>query len=491
MKTYLFVYLGSALLAALSTPALIWLGRRLKAIDRPGVRTVHSRPIPRIGGVAIFLPTICLVVPVLLLPNVIGDAFRNILPGLTVLLCAAGFMFFIGLIDDIKGLRVRVKLLAQLAAAITVCAVGIRVNSIAVADWLTLDFGWFSWPLTVLWIVGITNAVNLSDGLDGLAAGISAVACGVLAILAIYAGQVIMAVLMFALLGSLTGFLFFNFNPAKIFMGDCGSLFLGFTIASASVMCSTKSHALVGLALPVLVLGIPIFDTLFSMLRRFLERRSMFAPDRSHFHHRLLDLGLKQRHVVIVIYAVTLLVAGLGMFMMVTRNINTIVVFACILLLLLLVFRVVGSVRLRETIASLRQKYAVNHQIQEEIKGFEQVELHFRRAKTFEQWWQAVCIAAEQLDFMSIKLPLIRSDKTHRILTWQRDGNEPDSPETVKMKIPILGIKAGSRCNLEADVNVNGSLESAGRRTALFSRLLDEHNAADLPENGKATPSDL
>lgn len=368
MKTYLCVYLGSAFLALIITPVIIWLARHLKSADHPGVRTIHKRPVPRIGGVAIFVSMMCLTIGVLFLSNVIGETFRGILPRLIVLLSAAGFMFFIGLIDDIKGLRARIKFLAQIAAAITVCAVGIRIKSVAVADWLTLDFGWFSWPLTLLWIVGITNAINLSDGLDGLAAGISAVACGVIAIFAVYSGQVIMAVLMLALLGSLTGFLFFNFNPAKIFMGDCGSMFLGFSIASSSVMCATKSSTLVGLALPVLVLGVPIFDTLFSMLRRFLERRSMFAPDRSHFHHRLLDLGLKQRHAVIVIYAVTLLAAGLGMFMMVTRNIGSLMIFFCVLLLLLLVFRVVGSVRLRETIAGLKQKYAVTHQIKEEVR---------------------------------------------------------------------------------------------------------------------------
>ena len=219
------------------------------------------------------------------------------------------------------------------------------------------------------------------------------------------------------------------------------------------------------------------------MLRRFIERRSLFAPDRSHFHHRLLALGLRQRHVVIAAYVVTLLAAGLGMFMMVTRNTNSLIVFFCILLLLLLVFRVVGSVRLRETIAGLRQNYAITRQMKEEVSNFESLQLLFRRVQTLEQWWQALCLAADKMDFMSIKLPLTGSDKTHRVLTWQRDDNEADSPETVKMKIPIREIKAGPGCSLEVDVNVNGSLESVGRRTALFSRLLDEHNIAALKDS--------
>jgi len=164
MKTYLSVYLGSAFLALLITPAVIRFAGRLSIANVPSGRHVHAKLISRIGGTAIFLSTMCLTVAVLFLSNVIGDAFREILPQLIVLLSAGGFMFFVGLIDDIKikGLRARIKFLAQIAAAIAVCAVGIRIKSVAVADWLTLDFGWFSWPLTLLWIVGITNAVNLS-----------------------------------------------------------------------------------------------------------------------------------------------------------------------------------------------------------------------------------------------------------------------------------------------------------------------------------------
>ncbi|MHA2043551.1 MAG: glycosyltransferase family 4 protein [Planctomycetota bacterium] len=489
MKTYLCVYLGSALLALLITPALIWLGRRLKAIDRPGVRTIHSKPVPRIGGVAIFASTVCLVIPVLFLSNIIGDRFRGILPSVIVLLSTAGFIFMVGLVDDLKGLRARVKFLTELICALAVCAVGVRITSIAFVDWFIIDFGWLSWPFTVLWIVGITNAINLSDGLDGLAAGISAVACGVIAIFAISSGQVVMAVLMLAMLGSLTGFLFFNFNPAKIFMGDCGSMFLGFTIATSSVMCSTKSHALVGLALPVLVLGVPIFDTLFSMLRRFLERRSMFASDRSHFHHKLLDLGLKQRHVVVVIYAITLLAAGLGMFMMISHDHDSLIIFICVLLLILLVFRVVGSVRLRETISGLKQKYAVKSQMKEEVRTFERMQLLFRRVETFDDWWSSLCEAAEGMDFAWLSFKSIAADGTEYTEVWRAPNIQPKAADVMTMTIPVNGHSSGSATELEIAVLLNGSLESVGRRTSLFSRLLDEHDIADLPRNSITSSS--
>jgi len=477
MKTYLCVYLGSAFLALVITPVVIWLARRLKIVAVPGPRHIHTKPISHIGGVAIFLSMMPLSISVLFLSNIIGDTFRNILPELTVLLSAAGFIFFVGLIDDIKtkGLRARIKFLAEIAAAIAVCTAGVRIESVAITEQLTLNFGWFSWPLTIFWIVGITNAVNLSDGLDGLAAGISAIACGVIAILAIHNGQVVMAVLMLALLGSLSGFLFYNFSPAKIFMGDCGSIFLGFTIASSSVLCSSKSPVMVGLALPLLALGVPIFDTLFSMLRRFIERRSIFAADRRHFHHKLIDLGLNQRLVVVTIYIVTLMAAGLGMFMMVTRNIGSLVVFFCILLLLLLVFQLVGSVRLKETIEGLQRKYAISNQEHEETRGFEDVQLHFRNARTYDQWWSAVCRAAQQMDFAWVSLKTKGKDGTVCTEVWRTTKAQPDLSVVVTMTIPLRNHGQAGPIEFEIAVTVNGSYESAGHRATLFGRLIDEH----------------
>ncbi len=308
--SYFLVYLCSSILAIITTLGVIHLSRRFNLVDVPGIRKVHCEPVPRIGGVAIFTSAIAIMVPAFLLVHEAADSFLVIRLRIVVLLSAASFIFFVGLVDDIRGLRSRTKLLAQLLGALAVCSVGIRINSVTFTNTFTVGFGWFSWPITVLWIVGITNAINLVDGLDGLAAGISWVTCGVISVLSLCFGPPAMTVMMFSLLGALTGFLLFNFNPAKIFMGDSGSLFLGFMISSSSVLCGAKTETVVGLALPFLALGIPIFDTLFSMLRRFLERRSIFSADYSHFHHRLLALGLHQRHVVIVSYVMTVLATG-------------------------------------------------------------------------------------------------------------------------------------------------------------------------------------
>jgi len=484
MNSYLFVYIGSLMLVLAMTPAVIWLARRLNIVDVPGARHMHTSPVSHVGGTAIFITMMVISISVLWFwnPTIITD--HTMSGQLRMLLFAAGFMFMAGLIDDVKtkGLRARIKFIAQIASALVVCFAGIRIKSIVITDSVTLDFGWFSWPLTLFWIVGLTNAVNLSDGLDGLAGGICAIACGTMAVFASSTGNMAVVVLMLALLGSVTGFLFFNFNPAKIFMGDCGSMFLGFMIASSSIFCFSKSSALVGLALPVVVLRVPVFDTLFSMLRRFLERRSIFSADRSHFHHKLIDLGLTQSQAVIAIYGVTLLNAGLGMFMIVTSKIYVLIVFFCILVLLLLVFHIVGSARLEQIKAAMQTRYKIIHREREERKSFEESVLYFRRAATFDQWWQAVSTAAGKMEFWTVDLPLVNRDGTHRALNWCYNGHDPDpGPEgLIQVNVPIRDRRSDSWLHLKIELYKNGSLESAGRRVALFARLIDEHDINNL-----------
>ena len=475
MKTYVGVYVGSLCLALLTTPIVIFVARRLKALDRPGVRTVHTRPVPRIGGIAIFFAAMTLIVSVVFLDNQIGAAIRRMPVQLGTLLCTASVIFLVGLVDDLKGLPATVKLLVEAVAAGVLCHVGVTVSALEITDGVRLDLGALSCPLTILWIVGITNAVNLSDGLDGLAAGVSAVACAAIAVFALTSQNPVMAVFMLALLGGLCGFLFYNFNPAKIFMGDCGSLFVGFTIASASVMCLTTSCALVGLALPILALGIPIFDTLFAILRRFVERRSLFAPDRSHFHHRLIDLGLKQRHAVITIYIATCIVTGLGLFMMVRRDAGSLVVFACLLFLLILLFQVVGEVHLRPTLSALQDKYMLARREKRERRAFEELQLRFRRVHDPTEWWLAVCDAGRELNLAWVSLTARGEGDEIDTRVWRETTIKPCASDVVTMSFRIKDISTGGSVEFEIAIVADESLESAGRRGALFSRLMDEY----------------
>jgi len=219
----------------------------------------------------------------------------------------------VGALDDVRAVRSLYKLAAQVFVAVVAFACGFQIQAIQLPLFGTLQMGVFALPVTVLWIVGVTNAVNLIDGLDGLAAGVTFFAAFTSFVIASISGSVFVALTMAALMGALVGFLFFNFNPARIFMGDSGSYFLGFVLATTALAgggLQQKASTAVSLLVPVLALGVPIFDTLFSMFRRVLERRPIFSADRGHVHHRLLDIGLTHRRAVIFLYGVSSLLAA-------------------------------------------------------------------------------------------------------------------------------------------------------------------------------------
>jgi len=476
MKTYLSVYFGSLLLAVVITPAIILLARKLNAVDLTNPRKVHSKPIPRIGGISVFLPSAVLAIAALFLDNSIGEAFRSIRIQVLSLLGAGTFIFCIGLIDDLRGMRARYKLLAQIIAAVAMCQAGVKIDLLNVANLFTIDFGWLSFPVTIFWIIAITNAVNLTDGLDGLAAGICAVTCGVIAVFAFASGQPMMGVFMLALLGSLSGFLFFNFNPARIFMGDCGSMFLGFVLASSSVMCMTKSGTIVGLALPALALGLPIFDTIFTMLRRYLGRWRIMSPDRSHLHHRLLDMGFRHHHAVITMYVITIIAAGLGMFMMVTRGGGIVAVFLGVLLLLVLVFRAFGAIQVHDVIVRLQRNRKISLQAKEYADIFEDTQLRFLEARTFKQIWRAISNAGEEMGFTELSLTAVsKSSRLHKF-TWKPSDCEKKPQDLVSIKVYINENRFGIPMDIEAKIPADNSLESAGWRMMLSGRLIDEYH---------------
>ncbi|MBM4042920.1 MAG: undecaprenyl/decaprenyl-phosphate alpha-N-acetylglucosaminyl 1-phosphate transferase [Planctomycetes bacterium] len=481
MRTYACTVLAAGGLSFVLTPLVAWVARRKKVVDRPDPRKVHAADIPRVGGIAMVLATLVSVAVVMMLRNIVGAALRDVQTGLIVILAGASLVSLVGLVDDVFRLRARFKFMAQIAVACGVCAFGIRIQAVAVRGVFAFDLGWLSWPITLLWIVGITNAVNLIDGLDGLCAGICAAACAVAGVFAIHTNQAIMAVLMAALLGSLLGFLYHNFNPAKIFMGDCGTYFVGFILATASVFCATKASTIVGLAIPALALGVPIFDTLFSILRRFLERRPIFSPDRGHIHHRLMDMGLRHRHVVLLLYAATAVSAGLGLFMMLSRDAGQLIILAGVIILLVILFRAAGSVSFRHAVAGIRRRLQTARAVSENQRCFEEAELRLRFATTFDAWWQILCEAAAKMQFSRLSLFLPRSDGTDRTLSWQRPGPDLEPQEAFRASFPIRRDQGGPPFTAEVETPVNGSLELTGQRLAYFARLADGYNLADPP----------
>ncbi|SEM65718.1 UDP-GlcNAc:undecaprenyl-phosphate GlcNAc-1-phosphate transferase [Mesobacillus persicus] len=278
------------------TPLVIKLAYKINATDKPNNRKVHSKIMPRLGGLAIFAGV--------LTGSLASGLYKENLTGITL---GAVIIILIGILDDIYELSAKIKLLGQLAAAGIVVSTGLTIDFISIPFIGKFDLGMWAIPVTILWIVGITNAINLIDGLDGLAAGISAIGIATIAFMAFGAGKILILPLSVILLASTLGFLFYNFHPAKIFMGDTGALFLGYSIAILSLLGLYKSVTLFSFVVPILILGVPIFDTSYAIIRRVINKQPITAPDKSHLHHRILSLGLSHRNTVLVIYGLGIL----------------------------------------------------------------------------------------------------------------------------------------------------------------------------------------
>lgn len=307
LAVFVFAFGGSAVLTPL---ARAW-ALRVGAFDEPTSRHVHKSPIPRLGGLAVVLGFFgSLAVLYALETSSLGrQLFAK--PELVVGLISGGLAAAaLGAMDDLKGVRALHKLTVQIGIACAAYAFGFRIDAVAL-PWIgTVELGALAIPATVFWFVAVMNAVNLIDGLDGLAGGIAFIACVSNFVVGWMNDALLVVLLSAALAGAVLGFLIYNFNPASIFMGDTGSLFLGFVLAATSLLGSSiKSSTTVSLLVPILALGVPIMDTLFAMVRRWLERRPLFAPDRGHIHHKLLDLGLTHRRAVITLYAVSTVLA--------------------------------------------------------------------------------------------------------------------------------------------------------------------------------------
>jgi len=312
VRTELVTFFCAAFVCAALVPAIRRFAHRRGLFDQiTNSRKVHSARIPRLGGIAIVAGFYAPLLALILYPTGLGSvfyadgtrAFAFLFGGLAI----AG----LGIFDDIFGCGAVEKFLVQIAVAMYLWFAGFRIEDIHLVGGLVLPLGPFGAILTVAWIVGVINAMNLIDGLDGLAAGIALVGAATNFFVAL-PGQPLMGLWMAALAGSLLGFLRFNFNPATIFMGDGGSLFIGYVLAVSAIRTNQKSSAAVSLLVPIVALALPIADTLLAMVRRGLRGRPMFSGDKEHIHHRLLALGLSHREVVLLLYAVAVGLGGLS-----------------------------------------------------------------------------------------------------------------------------------------------------------------------------------
>ncbi len=320
----------SGVLSFLLTPPVKRLAYKIGAVDVPkDTRRMHKRPIPRLGGLAIFFAFLVSAVLV-----------GKINPQRVWILIGAVIIVALGIVDDRKALGAKFKFVIQiLAAAIPVVLGGLRIevftNPFIFSDSLYWSVGALSIPITIIWIVAITNAVNLIDGLDGLAVGVSSIASMTMLAVALFIGEIEIAVILAALAGACVGFMPYNLNPAQIFMGDTGSTFLGYMLATMSIQGLFKVYALISFAVPFLILGLPIFDTGFAMLRRVLSGRSPFSPDRGHVHHRLIDMGFNQKQAVAILYVISVVLGLIAVVLTTSGELRAMFIVAAVIITLI------------------------------------------------------------------------------------------------------------------------------------------------------------
>lgn len=328
----IFAFIVSFAFTFATTPLVRRFAFKIGAIDIPkDNRRMHKKPTPRIGGLAIIfgftVATLCFAQP--------SRQLYGTLAG-------AAIIAVMGVIDDCKNLPAKLKFVIQIIAALVVVFAGdikidVFTNPNFLSDnpyWVLPE--WLSVTLTVIWIVFITNAVNFIDGLDGSAAGVSAIMSISLVFISIRVGEYSIAILGIALMGSCFGFLPFNFNPAKIFMGDTGSTFLGFMLATLSIQGVFKSYAVISFAVPLLILGLPLFDALFAMIRRILRGQSPMTADRGHLHHRLVDMGFSQKQTVFILYAISGVLGITAVLLAESGVLRALLLVICVLILLLI-----------------------------------------------------------------------------------------------------------------------------------------------------------
>ncbi|RHW37262.1 undecaprenyl/decaprenyl-phosphate alpha-N-acetylglucosaminyl 1-phosphate transferase [Neobacillus notoginsengisoli] len=329
-------FFASLVTVLAATPLVIKLAVRIGAVDKPNERKVHQKLMPRLGGLAIFIGAIA--------SYFAGGLYEQKVTAITV---GAIMIVALGMLDDKYELSAKVKFAGQIIVGCLIVYSGLKVDLLTIPYIGDFELGLWSYPITVFWIVAFTNAINLIDGLDGLSAGISAIGIITIAIMAALAGKVLIFTLCAILLGSIIGFLFYNFHPAKIFMGDTGALFLGYSISILSLLGLYKSVTLFSFIVPVIILGVPVFDTTFAIIRRIANKRPISSPDKSHLHHRLLALGFSHRKTVLAIYAFGILFGICALLLSESTLWGTIFILFGLLIVTEVIAEIIGLVHVR------------------------------------------------------------------------------------------------------------------------------------------------
>ncbi|MEW6302085.1 MAG: MraY family glycosyltransferase [Verrucomicrobiota bacterium] len=314
MKTYIATLILSALAAFLLTPLMRRLAFRIGAIDLPGERKVHTEPMARLGGLAVFGGFCFPWIGFYLLDNRVTATFQNYEKMFAALMVGATMMLMLGVYDDVKGLNAPKKFAVQILTAVALYFGGFQITVLSNPFGDPFQLGWLSLPVSILWIVAITNAINLLDGIDGLVTGVTVCIALSLALINILNDNIIVALLTLCLAGACLGFLPHNFSPARIFLGDTGSLFIGVVLACIGIISLFKATTATIVVVPLILFGVPLFDTTAVLFGRLLRGDPLFRADKTHLHHRLLRLGWNQKQASVFLYGVTLALGAVAIY---------------------------------------------------------------------------------------------------------------------------------------------------------------------------------
>ncbi len=440
MITVTLIFLGAVIISWLMTPYMAGLGRRLGAMDLPDARKVHTGAVSRLGGVAIFLSFHVILGLIIYLSHE-NKAFQIHDEKVFFAFFGGVIIFGIGLIDDIMRLGYRIKFVGQIAAATIAFYGGVQIQHIGPFGF-DLEFGWFSYAVTVFWFLLFINSINLADGLDGLAGGVVFFAAFIMMVLLTVHGDFGTAMIFAALGGAVLGFLRYNFNPAIIFMGDSGSYFLGYTLAATTILCSVKSELSALLLIPLVCLGVPIFDTILSPIRRFVAGRGLFSPDKSHIHHRLLEMGLSTPKVVILIYGLSLLLGlmaiGMVSFRSELRGFFLVLLAAGIFIFIrkLRYFEYFTAEKMYGWLIDVTDTSGFS----QERRSFLNIQMDIVKSRGFEELWENVKRAVEVIHFDMAEFNVKRNGECLHRWVWVRNPDEKTKigDNVLEIHLPLI-----------------------------------------------------
>lgn len=420
MRSFVVAGLIGALMCTLLTPLARRLALRLGALSSPGGRNVHKAPTPRLGGLAIVAAFFVPLIGLYFVESAIAAMVRAETRKVIGLALGGILVSAVGAVDDVRHVRPLYKIAVQIAAAGIAFWAGYRIEVVLLPFAGELNMGSFAPVVTALWIVGITNAVNLIDGLDGLAAGVVLFASLTNFIVGVIGGADFVCLMMATMFGVLVAFLRYNAHPARIFMGDSGSYFLGYVLSlTALTGASQKASTTIALLSPIIAMGVPIFDTLFTVLRRYLDRRPLFSADRGHIHHRLLDMGITHRRAVHILYGVSIVFTGLGIAISLGRSWEVGLSLLIATALIVAIMKYVGYFE-RLAPALERPAAALEPPAQRLRLALPGLPALFSQAKNEKELWDLLCGVGREVQFDRIEIAELAGKEERTVHMWER-----------------------------------------------------------------------